>query len=238
MPKRPLTQSLPRLAGPWRPSTLTMSSPRRCTSVWQPTPQNGHRLGSTRSATTSRRVAASSISVRSISAPVGQAWTHSPQATQEESPIGSPMSNTGTVSAPRCAMPMTSLTCTSRQARSHSPQAMQASRLTAIEGCEASWNTLSTGTAPPEPGREPGKRGAPRPVASACAQNGALGSGEASRAGMSEASSSITRRRLDSARSEAVRTTMPSAGLRMQEAASTRSPSTSTMQARQLPSAR
>jgi hypothetical protein len=40
------------------------------------------------------------------------------------------------------------------------------------------------------------------------------------------------------ARSLALRTTMPSAGLRWQEAASTRSPSISTMQARQFPSAR
>ena len=39
-------------------------------------------------------------------------------------------------------------------------------------------------------------------------------------------------------RSPALRTTMPSAGLRMQEAASTRSPSISTRQARQLPSGR
>ena len=40
------------------------------------------------------------------------------------------------------------------------------------------------------------------------------------------------------ARSEAVLTTIPSTGWRMQEAASTRSPSTSTMQARQFPSGR
>jgi hypothetical protein len=40
------------------------------------------------------------------------------------------------------------------------------------------------------------------------------------------------------ARSDAVFTVMPFAGLRMQLAASTRSPSISTMQARQLPSAR
>ena len=40
------------------------------------------------------------------------------------------------------------------------------------------------------------------------------------------------------ARSDAVTTFIPGAGLRMQEAASTRSPSISTMQARQLPSAR
>ncbi len=40
------------------------------------------------------------------------------------------------------------------------------------------------------------------------------------------------------ARSLAVDTFMPAAGLRMQDAARVRSPSTSTMQARQLPSAR
>ena len=40
------------------------------------------------------------------------------------------------------------------------------------------------------------------------------------------------------ARSEAVRTRIPTAGLRLHEAASTRSPSISTMQARQLPSGR
>ncbi len=40
------------------------------------------------------------------------------------------------------------------------------------------------------------------------------------------------------ARSDAVTTFMPAAGFLMQDAASTRSPSISTMQARQLPSAR
>jgi hypothetical protein len=48
----------------------------------------------------------------------------------------------------------------------------------------------------------------------------------------------MTIRRAFTARSLAVRTFMPACGLRMHEAASTRSPSTSTMQARQLPSAR
>ena len=42
----------------------------------------------------------------------------------------------------------------------------------------------------------------------------------------------------DAARSVAALTIMPSLGCRMQEAASTRSPSISTMQARQFPSAR
>ena len=59
-----------------------------------------------------------------------------------------------------------------------------------------------------------------------------------SRAGWSASRSSITIARAFTARSLAVRTTMPGAGVRMQEAASTRSPSISTMQARQLPSAR
>ena len=48
----------------------------------------------------------------------------------------------------------------------------------------------------------------------------------------------MTMRRACTARSDAVVTFMPAVGLRMQDAASTRSPSTSTMQARQLPSAR
>ena len=69
-----------------------------------------------------------------ISAPVGQACTHSPQATQVDWPIGSSKSNTILASPPRPAMPMTSLTWTSRQARTHRPHWMQASRLTAIAG--------------------------------------------------------------------------------------------------------
>jgi hypothetical protein len=44
--------------------------------------------------------------------------------------------------------------------------------------------------------------------------------------------------RADFARSLAVLTFMPAAGVRMHDAASTRSPSISTMQARQLPSGR
>ena len=53
-----------------------------------------------------------------------------------------------------------------------------------------------------------------------------------------DASGSMTMRRAFTARSVAVFTTILGAGLRMHEAARTRSPSTSTMQARQLPSAR
>ena len=80
------------------------------------------------------RTLASSSSVAGISAPVGQACTHSPQATQVEAPIGSSKSNTIFSPWPRPAMPMTSLTCTSRQARTQRLHWMQASRLTAIAG--------------------------------------------------------------------------------------------------------
>ena len=52
-----------------------------------------------------------------IKAPVGHACTHSPQATQLLSPMGSPRSNTMALCSPRKAYPMTSLTCSSRQAR-------------------------------------------------------------------------------------------------------------------------
>ena len=75
-----------------------------------------------------------STSVAGISAPVGQACTHSPQATQVEAPIGSSKSNTIFSPWPRPAMPMTSLTCTSRQARTQRLHWMQASRLTAMAG--------------------------------------------------------------------------------------------------------
>jgi hypothetical protein len=60
-----------------------------------------------------------------MSAPVGQAWTHSPQDTQVEPPIGSSKSKMIFSFGPRSAMPMTSLTWTSRQARTHRPQWMQ-----------------------------------------------------------------------------------------------------------------
>ena len=80
------------------------------------------------------RTLSSLTSVAGISAPVGQACTHSPQATQVEAPIGSSKSNTIFSLWPRPAMPITSLTCTSRQARTQRLHWMQASRLTAIAG--------------------------------------------------------------------------------------------------------
>ncbi len=76
------------------------------------------------------------------------------------------------------------------------------------------------------------------PSSSAHCQRREFGSCAAAREGWSPTSSSNTILRENRARSLAVCTFMPGAGLRTQEAASTRSPSISTMQARQLPSAR
>ena len=74
--------------------------------------------------------------------------------------------------------------------------------------------------------------------ASAQCQNGETWSGDSSCGGWSATRSSITMRRALTARSVAVFTTMLGEGFLMQEAVSTRSPSISTMHARQLPSAR
>jgi len=82
------------------------------------------------------------------------------------------------------------------------------------------------------------KRGAPTPTRVAQSQKRDAGSWACSRGAWSAASSSKTMRRAAVARSLAVRTSMPARGSRMQDAASTRSPAISTMQARQLPSAR
>ncbi len=76
------------------------------------------------------------------------------------------------------------------------------------------------------------------PVRSAQFQNDEVGSCEVARAGWSATSSSITIARARVARSDWLRTFMPTAGMRLQEGASTRSPSISTMQTRQLPSGR
>ncbi|MNW07135.1 hypothetical protein D3C71_2036830 [compost metagenome] len=55
---------------------------------WQPTPQYGQTESTSRSGTASATLRAG------ISAPVGQACTHSPQATQVLAPIGSAISKT------------------------------------------------------------------------------------------------------------------------------------------------
>ena len=69
-------------------------------------------------------------------------------------------------------------------------------------------------------------------------QNSDIGSCATATGGWSVTSSSATILRAVLARSVCVLTFMPGAGFRMQLAASTRSPSISTMQMRQLPSGR
>src|SRR3989304_2699241 len=119
-------------------------------------------------------------------------------------------------------MPMTSLTWTSRQALTHRLQWMQASRLTAMAGCERSALGLSS----------LGKRDSDTSMAFAQAGKADWVAWASLTLGWSAINSSKTMWRADFARSVSVFTFMPAVGFLTQEAASTRSPSTSTMQAR------
>ena len=83
-----------------------------------------------------------------------------------------------------------------------------------------------------------GKRLSVTPVRSAQFQKALVGSWLVARAGWSATSSSMTMLRAFVARSVLVWTFIPTAGRRLQEGARVRSPSMSTMQTRQLPSAR
>ena len=83
-----------------------------------------------------------------------------------------------------------------------------------------------------------GKRLSVTSTFSAQCQNFESGSCEVSRAGWSATRSSITIFCAATARALADFTFMPTLGVRLQDAANTRSPSISTMQARQLPSGR
>ena len=107
---------------------------------------------------------------------------------------------------------------------------MQASSCTAIAGWLKSSALFTRSIA--------GKRLCVTAMRSAQPQKAEFGSCAAARSGWSATRSSKTSLREVAARSLAVWTFMPGAGLRTQEAASTRSPSISTMHARQLPSAR
>ncbi len=106
---------------------------------------------------------------------------------------------------------------------------MQASKLTRMAGWLGSCSQRSS---------RPGKRLSVTPVRSAQFQNELVGSCEVARGGWSATSSSSTILRAFSARSVPVWTFMPTAGMRLQDGARTRSPSISTMQTRQLPSGR
>ena len=73
-----------------------------------------------------------------VSAPVGQAATHSPQVTQEEAPIGSFRSKAIRVVNPLPLRPMTSLPWMSSHARTQRSQRMHASWSTAMTGLDRS----------------------------------------------------------------------------------------------------
>jgi len=143
--------------------------------------------------------------------------------------MGSSRSKLTVTPMPRRDRPMTSLCCTSRQARSHNPHWMQASRCTAIAGCDRSGAGRAASGAKREEvmPRRPAQRAKLPPASRAAAPPG-----------ISASSNSKTIRRARVAPWLALCTTMPGAGVRMQEAARTRSPSTSTRQARQFPSGR
>ncbi len=165
---------------------------------------------------------------------MGPACTHAPQATQLLAPIGSSKSNTIVARAPRWARPMTSFTCTSRQARTHRPQVMQASSATWMAGWERSAGRGAGASVAASVAAAAGSC-----ICSTSSQKWLERSGLSARAGWCSSSSSSTPSRACRARVElALRTTMPGRASRMQEAARVRSPSISTMQARQLPSAR
>jgi hypothetical protein len=129
-------------------------------------------------------------------------------------------------------MPITSLTCTSRQARTHSPHWMQASRLTRM----ATWLSSSSGM---RILLQLGKAAFETPLASAMSHRCA---GAVMRRlalwliGQQHLDHHLARALL--ARGAVGGHDHALGGWRMQEAASVRSPSTSTMQARQLPSGR
>ena len=108
---------------------------------------------------------------------------------------------------------------------------MQASRLTAI----ATWLRSGAGTACVS---RRGKRPGSMFWRLAIFHNSESGSWAWAASGWSVISNSATMRRAVLARSVWVLTFMPGAGVRMQLAAKTRSPSISTMQTRQLPSGR
>jgi hypothetical protein len=122
---------------------------------------------------------------------------------------------------------MTSFTCSSRHARTQRVHWMQASRFTDIAG----WDASAAGW------ERDAKR--ERVTPSSPAQwKSSLAPGLRSTFGTSAINSSTTIFCECSARCEVLSTSMPFAGERQHEGASTRSPLISTMHARQLPSGR
>ena len=114
---------------------------------------------------------------------------------------------------------------------------MHASRLTEIDGCDASRNILSTGISFFAPGLLLGNDGLSKSAFFACVQKWASGSGLFSLVGISEARRSKTIFLLLFPLSPCDITDIPSEGILTQEAAKTLSPSISTIHALQFPSA-
>ncbi len=166
-----------------------------------------------------------------ISAPVGHAWTHSPQATHEDSPIGSSISKTIFASCPRPANPMTSFTWTSLHARTHKLHWMHASRFTFI----ATWLSSNKGILSISNSGN---------LLAETSSNFAMShkwddlSCAFSFDGWSVTNNSITIFRADFARWLSVLTTISGVGVLIHDAANVRSPSISTIHALQLPSDR
>ena len=193
----------------------------------QPTPQYGQTL-STWSSSVRGRIGMLRIGLL-VSAPVGQAATHSPQVTHEDAPIGSFRSNAILVLYPLPLRPMTSLPWMSSQARTQRSHRMHASWLTAMTGLDRS-------SPRPEPAGRPAEPDSPKCSARASSSLSAvvvcLGSCPA--AGWSDNSSSVRVARLRSTSGVAVLTSMPSSHGRTHAAAYARAP-TSTTHMRQTP---
>ena len=80
-PNRPLTQSLPKLAGPSTPLTLTMWLSRVYTSIWHPTPQYSQVV----TVFIISQVLPLPTASFSMIAPTGHDCTHSPHPSQSDS---------------------------------------------------------------------------------------------------------------------------------------------------------
>ena len=164
-----------------------------------------------------------------VSAPVGQAATHSPQVTHEDSPIGSLRSNAIRVAYPLPLRPITSLPWMSSQARTQRSHRMHESWSTAMTGLDRS-------VPRPPPSGSPSSRATPNRSARASSSLSpvVVCLGSADRSGWSASSSSLSTARLRSSSGVAVRTVMPSSQARTQDAANAGAP-TLTTHIRQTP---
>src|SRR5215469_12340101 len=158
-----------------------------------------------------------------VSAPVGQAATHSPQDTQDDAPIGSDRSNAMCVLKPLPLRPITSLPWMSSQARTHLSHRMHASWSTAITGLDRS-------TPRPEPQGSPSSPLTWYLSASASSSLSCVVVclGSRSRGGWSDMSSLVSIARLRSSSGVSVLTCMPFSQARTHDAANAGAPTSTT----------